>query len=77
MITTNGSDSSIASPASCLPGVPVTLDSQGRVRVSQEQRKRHPEHLLTEELRGQEKREIIMLRHLRSPPLCPVNRRSV
>ena len=39
MITTNGSDSSIASPASPLPGVPVTLDSQGRVRVPQEQRR--------------------------------------
>ena len=39
MIATNSSDSSTASPSSPLPGVPVTLDSKGRVRVSSEQRR--------------------------------------
>ena len=39
MITTNSSDSSTGVPASEIQTVPVAADSQGRVRVSREQRR--------------------------------------
>jgi transposase-like protein len=39
MTSTNGSDSSAVVTSPLIPEVPVTVDSQGRVRVSKEQRR--------------------------------------
>jgi hypothetical protein len=39
MTSTSGSDSSAVVTSPVIPGVPVTVDSQGRVRASKEQRR--------------------------------------